>query len=65
MYLIITLRIKIFNKFLLRHNKNRTKNKDLNLKIQRKHKSRKPIKAMDRFKIISKTIKIKSLSKML
>ena len=41
------LRIKIFNKFLLRHNKNRTKNKDLNLKIQRKHKSRKSIKAMD------------------
>ena len=56
---------KIFNRFLQLLNKNQTKNKDLNLKIQKSFKNRKQVKEMDKVKIINKTIKIKPHNKTL
>ena len=65
MYPIIMLSRKIFNRFLQLLNKNQTKNKDLNLKIQKSFKNRKQVKEMDKHKIINKTIKIKPHNKTL
>jgi hypothetical protein len=65
MYPIIMLSRKIYNRFLQLLNKNQTKNKDLNLKIQKSFKNRKQVKEMDKHKIINKIIKIKPLNKTL
>jgi hypothetical protein len=57
------LRRKTFSRFLQHLNKNRTKNKDLNHKIQKNFKNRSQVMGTGRVRIISKTIKIKTLSK--